>query len=456
MRPTMRNRAISTIFCGLSFFLAACGAKPAESPVGVSNAAFPTPSGAQNDGPVGASIELVESAPLETTLDHPEIPNTDVVWLDMISHAKKSISLSIFYAASSSGDKVAPIIKAIGEAAMRRVDVRLLFDATFYEKNKDVENALAALPNVHVRLIDIKAKTNGVMHAKYFIVDDEDTYIGSANFDGRALDHIQEIGVRVKSKGIASVLDQVFRTDWRDAEDLDPKTQRPTATASASDARLAPGEGFAPKPLALPLPKLPVTIPHDGESEAVSLVVSPRKLLPEGYASLDELPKLEAAIDGAKTNVDIQVLTYNVNTDDITHKFTALDDAIRRAAARGVTVRLLVSDWNLDDDKIESLRELVRTSKVQVEVLTIPPYSQGFIPYARVSHAKYMVVDGTTSWVGSSNWEGSYFTRTRNVGLMIEGRSFARELDTVFEGDWSSKYAKVFDANATYATRKRN
>lgn len=456
MRFAMRNRAISTIFCGLAVMTAACGAKPAESPVGVSNAAFPTPSDVKRDESAGASLELVESAPLETTLDHPEIPNTDVVWLDMISHAKKSISLSIFYASSSSGDKVAPVIAAIGEAAMRRVDVRLLFDATFYEKNKDVENALAALPNVHVRLIDIKAKTNGVMHAKYFIVDDEDTYIGSANFDGRALDHIQEIGVRVKSKEIASALGQVFRSDWREGEDLDPKTQRPIAMAATTDTPPTPVEGYGPKPLALPLPKMPVAIPHDGESEAVSLVVSPRKLLPEGYASLDELPKLEAAIDAAKTNVDIQVLTYNVDTDDIAHKFTALDDAIRRAAARGVTVRLLVSDWNLDDDKIESLRELVRTSKVQVEVLTIPPYSQGFIPYARVSHAKYMVVDGTTSWVGSSNWEGSYFTRTRNVGLMIESKRFAHELDSVFEGDWSSTYAKPFDANATYATRKRN
>ncbi|HEX7663452.1 MAG TPA: phospholipase D-like domain-containing protein, partial [Polyangiaceae bacterium] len=377
---------------------------------------------------------------------------------DMIAHAKKSISLSIFYASSSKGDKVEPIIAAIGEAAKRRVDVRLLFDATFYEKNKDVENAIAALPNVHVRLIDIKAKTNGVMHAKYFVVDDEDAYIGSANFDGRALDHIQEIGVRVKSKEIATALDQVFRTDWREAEDLDPKAQRRLAAATTTDPPPQPptSPGYGPKPLALPLPKLPVTIPHGGENETVMPVVSPRKLMPEGYASLDELPKLEAAIDGAKTSIDIQLLTYNVNTDDVAHKFTALDDAIRRAAARGVTVRLLVSDWNLDDDKIESLRELVRNSKVQVEVLTIPQFSQGFIPYARVSHAKYMVVDGQTSWVGSSNWEESYFTRTRNVGLVIEGKKFAGELDTVFEDGWSGKYAKAFDANATYATRKRN
>lgn len=177
--------------------------------------------------------------------------------------------------------------------------------------------------------------------------------------------------------------------------------------------------------------------------------------MPEGYAPLDELPRLVAAIEAAKTSVDIQLLTYSINTEDITHKFLALDDVLRRADARGVNVRMLVSDWNLDDAKIESLRELARNSKIKIDVLTIPPFSKGFIPYARVSHAKYMVVDGEVSWVGSSNWEESYFTRTRNIGLLIEGSAFAAELDKIFESGWTSAYAKPFDANATYTPRKR-
>jgi phosphatidylserine/phosphatidylglycerophosphate/cardiolipin synthase-like enzyme len=152
----------------------------------------------------------------------------------------------------------------------------------------------------------------------------------------------------------------------------------------------------------------------------------------------------------------VQLLTYTIETDDIAHKFLTLDDALRRAAARGVTVRMLVSDWNLDDNKIESLRELVRNSAVKIDVLTIPPFSKGFIPYARVSHAKYMVVDGRESWVGSSNWEESYFTRTRNVGLMIEGAKIGSELETIFTSGWGSAYAKPFDANATYTPRKRS
>jgi phosphatidylserine/phosphatidylglycerophosphate/cardiolipin synthase-like enzyme len=443
MRSTLLFTAIS--------LLTACGASAKNAPaVSTTQATSPKPAAAEKS----ASIEIVESAPIETSLDHPEVPNTDVVWLDMMKHAQRSISLAIFYASSSAGDRLEPVVAAIEAAAARHVDVRLLFDASFYEKNKTIPDRLAENPNIEVRLIDIKSKTGGVLHAKYFIVDDEDTYVGSANFDGRALEHIQEIGARVHDRSIARTLDQVFRYDWREAETLDPKS--PSKMPAPSSSADAPPASYARRPLALPLPQFPISISHDGEATKVTPLISPRRLMPEGYASLDELPRLVAAIDAAKTSIDVQLLTYTIETDDIAHKFLTLDDALRRAAARGVAVRLLVSDWNLDDNKIESLRELVRNSKVKIDVLTIPPFSKGFIPYARVSHAKYMVVDGTESWVGSSNWEESYFTRTRNIGLMIEGRNIGGELEKIFSSGWDSAYAKPFDANATYTPRKRS
>ena len=445
----MRN----TLPFALFSLLSACGAAPQNTPQTVSTTATTSP---KLQAPVkSSSIEIVESAPLETSLDHPDVPNTDQVWLDMMTHAQRSVSLAIFYASSSPGDRLEPIVQAIEAAAARHVDVRLLFDASFYGKNQTIPDRLAKNPNIKVRLIDIKSKTGGVLHAKYFIVDDNDSYIGSANFDGRALEHIQEIGVRVHDREIARTLDQVFRYDWREAEPLDPN-KPPTAATSALQATLSNNAPYVTKPLALPLPPFPISIAYNGDVTMLTPLISPRRLMPEGYAPLDELPHLVSAIDSAKTSIDVQLLTYTIETDDIAHKFLTLDDALRRAAARGVTVRLLVSDWNLDDNKIESLRELVRNSKVKIDVLTIPPFSKGFIPYARVSHAKYMVVDGRACWVGSSNWEESYFTRTRNIGLMIDGEKFAGALENIFTSGWSSAYAKPFDANATYTPRKRS
>ena len=45
-------------------------------------------------------------------------------------------------------------------------------------------------------MIDIGTVAGGVQHAKFFIVDGEEVFLGSQNFDWRALKHIHELGVR--------------------------------------------------------------------------------------------------------------------------------------------------------------------------------------------------------------------------------------------------------------------
>ena len=121
--------------------------------------------------------------------------------------------------------------------------------------------------------------------------------------------------------------------------------------------------------------------------------------------------------------------------------FPDLDDALRRAAARGVRVRLLVSHWGAKDESLRRLaRELPPPSAVRI--LTIPPWSGGDIPFARVAHAKYAVIDGERAWVGTSNWEGDYFLRSRNVSVLVAGAPFALKLQTVFDDGWASVYAR--------------
>src|SRR5581483_1536421 len=112
--------------------------------------------------------------------------------------------------------------------------------------------------------------------------------------------------------------------------------------------------------------------------------------------------------------------------------FTDLDDALRRAAGRGVEVDLLVSDWSKRKGTLESVQDLGRAAGVRVRFIKIPAWSGGYVPFARVAHAKYMVIDGARAWVGSSNWEGDYFTRTRNAGVVVEGEAFAAQLEHVF------------------------
>lgn len=407
----------------LALTLTACGGPTTPSPpvaVAVPADALPSPSPA---------IELVETPPLETTLDHPDVPNAAPTWIAMIDRAQHTIDFAEFYASEAEPKDLGqslltPVIAAIQRATKRGVKVRFLADSVFAPKYPETLETLRAA-GVAVRIIDFGKRGGGILHAKYFVVDGTEAYVGSQNFDWRALSHIQEMGVHVTSKAIAGELLEILDTDWE------------LAAGAAGDTRVH--HRAAP-------PSSPEVRASTGEQ--LTLTATPKGWLPDEASW--ELPKLVALLDGARRAVDVQVLTYKTKERDGS-PFPTLDDALRRAAARGVHVRLLVSDWSSKpgSDARQVLDDLAKVPNVEVRVITIPRYSGGDIPFARVAHAKYMVIDGSAqAWVGSSNWEGDYFTKTRNVGVIASGGKLPARLDRIFEDGWSGAYGKPLSSGA--------
>jgi phosphatidylserine/phosphatidylglycerophosphate/cardiolipin synthase-like enzyme len=369
-------------------------------------------------------LELVESPPVETTLDHPDVPNAAQTWIAMIDGAKRSLDFAEFYASDAEGkdapgSQLTPVVVAIERALARGVHVRFLADSIFAPKYPDTLERLRHAGAV-VRILDFGKRGGGILHAKYFVVDGEQAFVGSQNFDWRALSHIQEIGVHVSSRAIAGELLDILDTDWN----------------------LAEGGGAEPSARVRAHPHAEVATQT---GERVTLVASPKGWLPDESAW--ELPKLVALLDGAAQAIDVQVLAYKTKERDGS-PFPTLDDALRRAAARGVRVRLLVSDWATKpgSDSRQVLDELAKVPNVEVRVITIPRFSGGDIPFARMAHAKYMVVDGARptshAWIGTSNWEGDYFTKSRNVAVVVDGGKLPARLDAIFEDGWSGAYGK--------------
>src|SRR4051812_7556434 len=64
-----------------------------------------------------AVFELVETYPIETILDHPELRDATGVWLDMIAGARTSIDLAQFYASNHQPSSLERVIEAL-EAAV--------------------------------------------------------------------------------------------------------------------------------------------------------------------------------------------------------------------------------------------------------------------------------------------------------------------------------------------------
>ncbi|HET9622500.1 MAG TPA: phospholipase D-like domain-containing protein [Kofleriaceae bacterium] len=354
-------------------------------------------------------FELVESTPLETALDHKDIADAADVWLAMIQGARRSIDFAEFYAVDRPPSRLAPIIAAVEAAIARGVRVRFLAEQSFVAIYPDTLARLARA-GAAIRHLDLKHVPGGggVLHAKYFIVDDRDAFFGSQNLDWRALDHNYELGARVSLPGVVGGLAAIFAADW---------------------AR-AGGEA------------VPAAAPVAHADAAIRFVASPKELLPAGVAW--DLPAIVAAIDGATTSITVEALDYRADG------WTELEAPLIRAAGRGVAVELLFADWAKRAKWIAGLQRLAAIPHITVKLTTIPAWSGGFVPYARVSHAKAMVVDGVHGWLGTSNWSQDYFYATRNVGVMIDDPALVGQLVTFFATLWDAPYAMTVDPKATY------
>lgn len=353
--------------------------------------------------PPPPAFELVESTPSETSLDS-ALPDAAIVWLEMVASARRSIDLAELYLSNAPNSRLEPVVTALEAAIARGVVVRILVEKSFVK----------VYPDTIARLVKAGAKVlhadfaPGILHAKFFIVDDREAFVGSQNFDWRALEHILELGVRIREPRLVEGLATLFAHDWA----------------------IASGESLPPRSIASP------------STSRLSLVASPRDRLPAGIPW--ELPPLVMRIDGAQTRVRVQLLTYRAG------EWTELEVALVRAAKRGVSVELLLADWTKRDKTLPGLQALARTPNLEIRLASIPQAKRGFIPFARVIHAKLLVVDGNRGWFGTSNWERDYFYGSRNVGLLVDDASIAAELEQFFERAWTSPYAARLDPDGQH------
>ena len=64
--------------------------------------------------------------------------------------------------------------------------------------------------------------------------------------------------------------------------------------------------------------------------------------------------------------------------------------------------------------------------------------------------------DGTVNlaWVGTANWEPSYFHGTRNVSVTMRNRPLAGQARIIFEASWQAPGAAALDPAATYPRKE--
>jgi phosphatidylserine/phosphatidylglycerophosphate/cardiolipin synthase-like enzyme len=371
-------------------------------------------------------IEIIESTPTGTMLDNPGIRDAKDVWLEMINSAHRTLDFEEFYVSTEPGSALEKVLDAIAAAADRGVHVRLIVDARMYKTYPMSVDSLGGHRNCEVRIIDFGKIAGGVQHAKYFIADGREVFVGSQNFDWRSLEQIHELGLRIRSDPFAEAYASVFEADWR--------------MASGEDVSL---DGSAK------IPPIRIAV-HPGDTAVVSPTFSPKGWIPDSIL-WDERVTV-GLLDGAQHTVVLQFLAYSttVRKGDA---YTVIDDAIRRAAGRGVKVRMLVADWEKGTSSEASLKSLSMVPNIEVAYSCIPEAARGYIPFARVEHCKYIVVDASRFWLGTANCERGYYYGTRNLGLVCASTTLARQLEGIFEKSWGSPYRERVAADVKYIPR---
>jgi phosphatidylserine/phosphatidylglycerophosphate/cardiolipin synthase-like enzyme len=376
--------------------------------------------------PPRLTVELGETRPIETALGDRTLPTGLDEWLDMIRGAKDELDLEHFYLSRKSGEALDPVLDEIGKAAARGVKVRLLLDAGMHRTYPQPADSLAALAGVSARFVDYHRLAGGVQHAKFMIVDGREAWLGSQNLDWRSLSHIHELGARVRMPAVALAIGDLFETDWAAAD-----TTRKAAPIDAHPAWW------------------PQLFDQDGVRGKLWLSASPRALTPASIAWDRDV--LVARVNDARQEIVAQTLTYG--TSGYGESDSTLHRALLAAAARGVHVMLLVSDWEVGGRGEADLRALAAAPNVEVRISKVADWSRGYIPFSRVEHCKYMVADSAWLWLGTSNWEPSYFSSSRNLAMTVEHAPLARRARGIFEASWTAPSAVPLTAGQQFTRR---
>ncbi|XP_051630289.1 5'-3' exonuclease PLD3-like [Manacus candei] len=290
----------------------------------------------------------------------------------------------------------------------------------------------------HTATVDLPRLTGSILHTKFWFVDGQHLYVGSANMDWRSLTQVKEVSAAVYNcRCLAQDLAKIFEAYWA------------LGVPGASIPSPWP-ENFS---TSFNL-KMPLVLTLSGTDTAVYFSSSPPPLCAEGRTA--DLDALLDVINGAAAFVDVAVMTYLPGTEFSRPErfWPPIDEQLRRAMVeRGVAVRLLVGCWEHSNHQmfpfLHSLAALTNGGTgfdVQVRLFLVPEDPrQSRIPFTRMNHNKYMVTD-KAAYVGTSNWSGDYFERTGGLGLVVAqpgggSGKFREKLRALFQRDWESQYS---------------
>jgi len=270
---------------------------------------------------------------------------------------------------------------ALAAAVARGVDVRVIVDQADYHakppEQQEVASLIARGVSVHL--------SNPVFpqsFEKELVIDRSRVLIMTMCLVPETFEDTRDYGLVLANPAVIREVTSVFDTDW---------------AYSAP-----PGQ---PTPAYNPTP--PLHVPD--------LIWGPT----------DATAKLSALIQSARRSID-------ATTELLDDPY--LEGQLIDAAQRGVKVRLITPSLTRDGGSNVAQVEFLAGLGIDVRVTNGLTPAPGSMPYM---HAKTMIVDGKSAYLGSIDLETDSATLDRELGIVFRLPPLVRKLKAQFDSDWN-------------------
>ncbi|XP_042453241.1 phospholipase D Z-like [Zingiber officinale] len=402
------------------------------------------------------------------------------------------------------------VYKSLEDAADRKVDLRILqhsgFAPDFDQESADLAAGRPNVKNVTLLLGDWWG--SGIVHAKVWISDGKDMYIGSANNDWKSLTQVKEVGIYlVDCPSIAKWIETYFgnlwtlsslnstaytRTVWDKQwqvkrkvpcwshfvhEKLRCRSPLPSSVVVHHvDGYPALADPFMLHiPIETPGSNLSSTSRHSSYLSFAPPELSFRRFQADEQGWVDTIKSVRFG-----GTVRISTMDWLGQSQYLrqTVFWPSLSSAVSEVIfSKHATVNILVAYWShFLDGTDEYLKSILYSNilchssrrnnckgRVNIKYYIVPGYEKTgaaksnnnatgnlYPGFTRVNHGKYAVSD-LRAHIGTSNLIWDYFYTTAGVSFGTYNPAIVAQLQEIFDADWNSPYAVAVEPSHTSA-----
>ncbi|KAH7574040.1 hypothetical protein JRO89_XS03G0243500 [Xanthoceras sorbifolium] len=394
--------------------------------------------------------------------------------------------------------------EALEDAADRNISIRLLQHSGVYpDYTTESSNLASGRPNVeNVTLLLSDWWGSGIVHAKVWISDRRDAYIGSANNDWKSLTQVKEVGIYlVDCPQIVKKVETYFDNLWKLGSLNSSAYTRTVSDQQWQINRSVPCWSHflnskdrcnchhrSPLPLFVEVPHVEgypilsdpdmfkVTLETPGRNYSTLqayfsyLSFAPPELSFGRYQADEQawVDTIRSVGSGATLRISTMDWLGQSQYMKQTVYWSSLSSAVSEVVfSKHAKVKILVAYWahfiNSTDQYLKSLlysNALCSSSKynkcsgkVEIKYYMVPGYnltgpathngtSTGNVypGFTRVNHGKYAVSD-VRAHIGTSNLVWDYFYTTSGISFGTYNPAIVSQLQEIFDADWNSPYA---------------